>query len=773
MAPAPPVLSSGEVIGTMLKSVRFWLALLAATLAVAPLCAQAPADLPAVHVPLKPADRRDLDHVEALKAFARGAIAERHHRLIEAVHAYEEAARLDPDAAAPLRALAPLYLALDRTDDALEAYRKALELDPEDVDTSYFYARQLRAADKQKEAIAVLNRTAARPGLKDRPELRLQICTDLGALYETAGDVKRAEAALRDAAAILDGKGEGTSPLLELGTFTRPEIDSQASEIYERLGRLCLKAGRTDQAIADFEKACKKDASRAARLSYNLAEVYAGQGKTSEALKRLEEYLQTQPLGVEGYELKITLQRKLGRDAAVVPDLEAACGHDAQNAALKLLLAREYHKAGRNAEAEKAYAELARDGPTAVIYRSLFDLYQENAGGAARILNALDETAAAASEKGDKPGDLSAAAQARAMLQVLRGDGDLVKKLLVEAKPRLTGRPGLAFQTRLLLAALAARTGKLDIAEELYRACLDRDGGVSRGDEQEVYFGLLRVLMLAHKYDEVVAVATRGLKNENTHLAPLYEDLALAQMALGCDAEALEAAEEVVRKAGDADSRLRYRLFRAEVLSRIGKHAEAEAECLALLKEYNTPGDVREIRMVLSAAYSLAHKHDQSEEQLQLILNTDDDDATANNDLGYQWADRSKNLPEAEKRIRKALVLDRKQRNSGDALVLDGDQDNASFVDSLGWVLFRESRGEVTSPLLAEARRELERAVSLQGGADSPEVWDHLGDVYFRSEMKAKAGEAWRMAVDLYDSTHHRPDDRLPEIKEKLRLLKP
>ena len=185
-----------------------------------------------------------------------------------------------------------------------------------------------------------------------------------------------------------------------------------------------------------------------------------------------------------------------------------------------------------------------------------------------------------------------------------------------------------------------------------------------------------------------------------------------------------------------------------------------------MLKEYNTPGDVREVRMVLSMAYSSAHQHDKSEEQLQLVLKEDPDDATANNDLGYQWADRNKNLAEAERMIRKALELDHRQRTSGDALVLDGDQDNASYVDSLGWVLFREGK-------LADARKELERAVALQGGADSPEVWDHLGDIYFRSQMPAKAGEAWRKAVGLYETTRRRPDDRLPEIKEKLRLLKP
>ena len=90
--------------------------------------------------------------------------------------------------------------------------------------------------------------------------------------------------------------------------------------------------------------------------------------------------------------------------------------------------------------------------------------------------------------------------------------------------------------------------------------------------------------MLEHKYEDVVTVATQGLKNENTHLAPLYEDLALAHMALGRTAEALDAADEVVRRADDAASKLRYRLFRAEMLSRAEKHADAEAECLALVK---------------------------------------------------------------------------------------------------------------------------------------------------------------------------------------------
>ena len=160
----------------MLLSVRFWLASIVVVLAVAPLFAQQIANC---RPSMFPRIRRIAVNWITSKLSSSSASAPSRNATIASLRplrAYEEAARLDPDAAAPLRALAPIYLALDRTDDALEACRKALELDPDDYDTASFYGRQLRAVNKVKEAIAVLQRTAALPGMKERPDLRLQIC---------------------------------------------------------------------------------------------------------------------------------------------------------------------------------------------------------------------------------------------------------------------------------------------------------------------------------------------------------------------------------------------------------------------------------------------------------------------------------------------------------------------------------------------------------------------------------------------------------------------
>ena len=184
-----------------------------------------------------------------------------------------------------------------------------------------------------------------------------------------------------------------------------------------------------------------------------------------------------------------------------------------------------------------------------------------------------------------------------------------------------------------------------------------------------------------------------------------------------------------------------------------------------MLKEYNQPGETRDIRYTFSGVYATLGEHEKSEEQLKLILDDDPNDASACNDLGYVWADQGKNLQEAERLIRKALEQDRKSRTEGPGVKLDADQDNAAYVDSLGWVLFRLGK-------LPEARRELERATKLGGISDDPVVWDHLGDVCFRMGDKKTAGSSWKKALELYEAGSRRNQKKqVEDLKEKVRLL--
>jgi tetratricopeptide (TPR) repeat protein len=742
--------------------------------ALSPLSAQTTdAEPPARQAPLKPATRQELDHVEALKLYGLGVMREHQNRLIEALRTFEEARRLDPDSAAIHRALMPLYFALDRLDDALASCRRVLELDPSDYETSYRYARHLRGVGQTKEALAALLRTADCPRLKECLEVRAQVFNDLAQMQEEAGELDKAEKNLREVLAILDNP----AALMEQGPYNREEIVKQAAETHERLGRLYLRSRKSDEAIEEFQTALKTDPQRPPRLSLNLAEVYIARGDSGKALAQIEDYLRSQPQGMEGYELRIKLQRELGRQAELLPSLARSAAADRNNQPLQLLLAREYRNAGRAALAEPIYRKLLEQSPTPEVYRGLLQLYKDQGRrGADRFLFELDEAIGTAS--GDKgrgkkvemdeaqtEAAQRAAVRARAMLIVLREDAELVKLLLPAATARLTVGRGPRLTTALMLATLAGRTRQFAAAEALYRHCLVVRQGTD--NEHEIYSGLLTVLSLMHKNQAIIEVCNEGLKSAQfTHRLLFLQELAVAHMGLNHVRESLAAIDEAVRVAGP-NSKLSCRIERAQLLSQAERHERAIAECQALAKEYNQSGDVHKIRSALSGIYSAAHRHDEAEEQLLLILKDDPDDATANNDLGYLWADQNKKLEEAEKRIRRALELDQRQRNSLARVDVDSDRDNAAYVDSLGWVLFRKGDWQ-------EARRQLEKASTLPNGDDDPVVWDHLGDVYFRLKEKSKAAEVWNKALELYESGgRRRPDERYREIKEKLRLLGP
>jgi tetratricopeptide (TPR) repeat protein len=719
-------------------------------------------------VPARPETREELNRAEALKQYGLGTFHENGHRLLAAVRAYEEATRLDPEAAAPFRALVPLYLGLDRLDDALAACKKVVALDPGDYETWHLYARQLHVHNQPKEAATAFERALACARLKDHPELAVQIAFDLATLRETLSEFDKAEAAYLEVMKLLNEP----AALIESADISREEIDARAADTYERLGRVALRAGKHDHAKEYFikarDKVKEKDPVRAKRLAYNLAELYLARQEWQPALEALDEYLETLPQSTEAYRAKIQALQKLGRDKEVVGMLEKYAIRDAQNSALKLLYADQLGASGRFVDAERLYREMARATAAPEVYRGLFKLYAD-ANQAGRLLDELDDTLGkAAGKNDDDEPDADAAARGRAMIVVLREDPALVRALMQPARERLKAGGRYNASTTYFLGVLAARTNQLDAAEEMFRDCLQRNQGRRPRllqTEADVYQGLLRVLRLGHKNEAIVEVCREGLQRARATQGFFFHiNAAQALARLGKLADALKEADAAIANCPES-SRLFCRETRVRILIQAQRYDQAAAESLELLKEFSNPEELREIRHTLSIIYSAAREYAKAEEQLQILLDADPNDATANNDLGYQWADQGKNLEQAEKLIRKALELDRKQRLTGTVVDTDADRDNAAYIDSLGWVLFRRGHHEA-------ARKELEKAVALPDGADDPLVWDHLGDVCARMGDTTRAKEVWTRAVGLYENGGERqPDDHYKEIKQKLKLL--
>ena len=93
------------------------------------------------------------------------------------------------------------------------------------------------------------------------------------------------------------------------------------------------------------------------------------------------------------------------------------------------------------------------------------------------------------------------------------------------------------------------------------------------------------------------------------------------------------------------------------------------------------------------------------------------------NYLGYMWAERGRNLPEALQMIEKALSL---------------SPGNPAYLDSQAWALFRLGNPSAARPLLEEALRQV---------PDDPTLLEHFGDIASGLGETNQAKEAYEKAI--------------------------
>jgi tetratricopeptide (TPR) repeat protein len=190
-----------------------------------------------------------------------------------------------------------------------------------------------------------------------------------------------------------------------------------------------------------------------------------------------------------------------------------------------------------------------------------------------------------------------------------------------------------------------------------------------------------------------------------------------------------------------------------DVLKRIEKDE-------SLGKEKEIKGEfIKELHLMLSNAYVDVNQVDKAADHLKDVLAEDPDDPGANNDLGYIWADHDMNLDEAEKMIRKALEEDKKRRMK-DPDENPGAGDNAAYLDSLGWVLFKKKKYQEAKAPLLEAVKDKE--------GKHVEIFDHLGDVHMALGEKKEAIAVWQEAIKL-ETESKREKEIKAKVEKKLK----
>jgi tetratricopeptide (TPR) repeat protein len=119
------------------------------------------------------------------------------------------------------------------------------------------------------------------------------------------------------------------------------------------------------------------------------------------------------------------------------------------------------------------------------------------------------------------------------------------------------------------------------------------------------------------------------------------------------------------------------------------------------------------------------HRYQESDSLYERALRMDPRAHLILNNYGYSLAERG-------------LQLDRALRMSLQAVAADSQ--NASYLDTAGWVYFMLARYD-------EARTYIEKAIAA-GGA-SATVYEHMGDIQSKLGQKDKAEEFWKHALEL------------------------
>jgi tetratricopeptide (TPR) repeat protein len=709
----------------------------------------------------------------AKKLFVRAAVQHRQDRYLEAIASLEECARLDPDSAPPLRLLTSLYRQVGRTDDALICARQVTQLHPDQVDGWQRLADLLQEAKRPREAADALEKASTCPELTAHPDQSTRLLQRLADWFEEMRDW---DAVVRTETRLLGVLESSRGSLKRSGFLTEAEWTGEKAAALGHLGRAQFKRRDLAAAEAALVQALRLNSSqtdsagerRAPRFHFYMAEIDAERNHPERALEHLRTYLQTSPKDIEPYRLLSAMYDKLDRSNEKLRELEAFARRAPSNLLLQLLLA-EQHAAARNfSEAENLYLRLAKDHPKAEVYNGLFGLYQQNqAMDAAR--RKLDEQLAVSQDK-SKSDEARAEANkhVQAMYAVLRENPRMLLALLPLAQReqlrQFRNQRNFEYRTFEILVSLAARSGELEAAERLLREVLSEARG--RFQTASIHEALIQILLAQHKHHEVVELCSVGGRGDDNRFMYNYY-MALPLVQLGRADDGLAAIEQAVLLAHSDAAKLGAILRKVDILTWIGRYEDGRAECSAALKEFPRPDQTRQVRLRLAAVFSAQREYPKAEEQLRILLERDANDARVCNDLGYQLADQNRKLDEAERLIRRALSLDRSARANGESEEDSAEYENAAYVDSLGWVLFRRGK-------LAEARQALEKAAGLPDGKEDPNIWDHLGDVLFQLGESEKAKFAWQSARKLYlEERRSKKDGRLDEVERKLKIARP
>ncbi len=497
------------------------------------------------------------------------------------------------------------------------------------------------------------------------------------------------------------------------------DVDPGQVELAGRVASLLARQDDFPQAI-DVLKDAVKATPNAPEPLLQLAFIYAKYlGRTDQAIDYVNRAIAINPRNIAAYERFCEVALAAGDEKKALQALDRATALKTDDATFWARLGKLYATIVFKTDRTPTPDEIAR-------VNEIFKKAADHAGNDSAVLKDL--------------------ADYYASTQQIKEAIPLYLRLL-ELEPEDTN-------SREKLAAGFLLTNQRDKAVEMLEEIIKQHP--EKYQPYDLLAGLLddtaRTLERDKKKDEAKAAFAKAAANYEQSLVVNPDRpspyLHLAELLLGPLQES-ERAVKILSEARQHFPRTPEIAYYLGIAQREAKHAqEAVATFEEALHEAELDdGEITNARFYFDygAAAEQAGLYDKAAGLFQKSIALDPaNSADSYNYLAYMWADHDLRLDDAEQMIK---------------LALQSDPNNGAYIDTLGWLEYRQGKYDQALVDLLRAAQKLTR--------DDPVVFEHIGDTFAKMNKIAQALDAWQKALNL-DPQNKTLTEKIDNAKTKM-----
>jgi len=579
---------------------------------------------------------------------------------------------------------------------SIEAYKKAYALDPKSQVIGERLAEMYWKAQRIRDAV-----TEAQEILKRDPD-NVQSRRLLGRIYlRSLGDVS-----------ATNGQPETVNRAIEQYREIN-RLDPSDTESALWLARLYRLKNEHDKAEEVLRSILKSDPENEPAIE-QLTQLLMDEGKSAEAVTLLE--------GIIAHSPSPVLLDLLGD--AYTQTHELAKAEEAYRKAVELDPSELSHQRGlgqtllaeeKFPEALKVYQRLSDVMPDdSDVYLLIAQIYRE-----LHQLDKAEENLVKARQYA--PGSLEVMYN-EAMLYQAQGRYEDAIRVLSDAVTGIKGQSPVLPSRRRSLAILYQQLGQLYRDTQNYQASIftfEELGHLGEEEDRRARMMIMDTYRAAKDLPKALQTGKEALAKY-----PADPSIRTSQaLLLGENGQTDDAVKMLKAQLhGDAGDREIY-LNIAQVYERGRRYREAEESARAAEV---LPGQAREKEMVwflLGAIYERQKLFDKAEEQFKKVLAVNPKNAPVLNYYGYMLGDLGIRLDEAEALVQQALKE---------------DPYNGAYLDSLGWIYFKQNK-------LSASETTLRKAVARE--RHDATIHSHLGDLYAKMGRSELAAAEWEKSL--------------------------